>query len=191
MTQQSFGNSKKAFQAAAARLNQGIALLTLGRVDEAKEFLEEAVKRDPANPHAWYNLGLLHKNTSNAQAAVDAFRRVTEIDPNDADTWYFLGSAYSQTRQFPQAIDAFQHAIKLNPLHASAEFGLSRAYQQSGDVAHAREHLQRFQYITQNKLGTPIGLAYGGKGKNSLQEERPARLGKVPFAISVWFVAVT
>src|SRR6266550_7141763 len=199
MNQQSFAKALKAFQDAAtrdpkltaARLNQGIALLSLGRVDEAKEFLEEAVKRDPADPHAWYNLGLLYKNTSNAQAAVDAFRRVTEIDPNDADTWYFLGSAYSLTRQYPQAIDAFQHAIKLNPLHASAEFGLSRAYQQSGDVAHAREHLQRFQYITQNKLGSPIGLAYGEQGKYSLAEESRAAMEKVASAIPVRFVAVS
>ena len=199
MNQQSFAKALKAFQDAAmrdpkltaARLNQGIALLSLGRVDEAKEFLEEAVKRDSADPHAWYNLGLLYKNTSNAQAAVDAFRRVTEIDPNDADTWYFLGSAYSQTRQYPQAIEAFQHAIKLNPLHASAEFGLSRAYQQSGDVADAREHLQRFQYITQNKLGSPIGLAYGEQGKYSLAEESPAAMEKVPAAIPVRFVAMT
>ena len=199
MNQQSFEKALKAFQDAAARdpkltaarLNQGIALLSLGRVDAAKEFLEEAVKRDPADPNAWYSLGLLYKNTSDAQAAVDAFRRVTEIDPNDADTWYFLGSAYSQTRQYPQAIDAFQHAIKLNPLHASAEFGISRAYQQSGDVPHAREHLQRFQYITQNKLGSPIGLAYGEQGKYSLAEESPAAMEKVSAAIPVRFVAVT
>src|SRR5256712_1903763 len=198
MNQQSFKKALKAFQDAAARdpkltsarLNQGIALLSLGRVDAAKEFLEEAVKRDPQDGHAWYNLGLLYKNTSNAQAAVDAFRRVTEIDSNDADTWYFLGSAYSQTRHFPQAIKVFQHAIKLNPLHASAEFGLSRAYQQSGDVAHAREHLQRFQYIPQNKLGSPIGLAYGEQGKYSLAEESPAAMEKVASTIPVRFVAV-
>jgi len=198
MNQQSFEKALKDFQDAAARdpkltaarLNQGIALLSLGRVDAAKEFLEEAVKRDPQDAHAWYSLGLLNKNTSDAQAAVDAFRRVTEIDPDDADTWYFLGSAYSQTRQYPRAIEAFQHAIKLNPLHASAEFGLSRAYQQSGDVPHARERLQRFQYITQNKLGTPIGLAYGEQGKYSLAEESPAAMEKVASAISGRFVAV-
>ena len=95
---------------------------------------EEALKQDPKNPNAWYGLGMLSKNTSDAQAAINAFKHVTEIDPNDADTWYFLGTAYVQGKQFPQAIDAFEHALKLNSLHASAEFGLSRAYQQSGDV---------------------------------------------------------
>ena len=125
------------------------------------------------------------------QAAVDAFHRVTEIDPNDADTWYFLGASYAQNKQYPEAIDAFQHALKLNPLHASAEFGLSRAYQQSADLTHAREHLARFQYITQNKLGSPISLAYGEQGKYSLAEESPEMVQKVPPQIPVRFVDVT
>ncbi len=199
MNQQLFEKGLKAFQDAAAldpkleiaRLNQGIALLNLTRIDQAKQLLEEAVKKNPNDPHAWFNLGLLYKNSDNPQGAVDAFRRVTEIDPNDADTWYFLGAAYAQQKQFPQAIDAFQHALKLNPLHASAEFGISRAYQQSGDAAEARANLQKFQHITQAKLGSPIGLAYGDQGKYSLVEESPAVTLKVPPRIPVKFVDVT
>ncbi|MBZ5596977.1 MAG: FG-GAP-like repeat-containing protein [Acidobacteriia bacterium] len=199
MNQQLFEKALKNFQDAAAldptlqitRLNQGIALLNMGKVDAAKQLLEEAVKRDANDPNAWYNLGLLYKNSDNPQAAVDAFRRVTGIDPNDADTWYFLGTAYAQAKQFPQAMEAFQHALKLNPLHASAQFGLARALQQSGDAAGAREHLTRFQYITQNKLGAAISLAYGEQGKYSLAEEAAGAPEKVPSQIAVKFVDVT
>jgi tetratricopeptide (TPR) repeat protein len=199
MNQQLFEKALKAFEQAAAldpkfqiaQMNQGIALLNLGRIDGARKFLEQAVKQNSSDPHAWYNLGMLEKNSANSEAAVDAFRRVTEIDPNDADTWYFLGAAYAQNKQYPEAIDAFQHALKLNPLHASAEFGLSRAYQQSADLAHAREHLTRFQYITQNKLGSPISLAYGEQGKYSLAEESPEMVQKVPPQIPVRFIDVT
>src|SRR5712692_5182724 len=199
MNQQLFEKGLKAFQDAAAldpkleiaRLNQGIALLNLARVDAAKQLLEEAVRHDPNDPHGWFNLGLMYKNSDNPQAAVDAFRRVIEIDFNDANTWYFLGAAYAQIKQYVQAIDAFQHALKLNPLHASGEFGLSRAYQQSGDLNHAREHLQRFQYVTQKKLGFPISLAYGEQGKYSLAEESLAAAVKVPPQIPVKFGDVT
>jgi len=198
MNQQLFEKALKAFEQAAtldpkfqiATMNQGIALLNLGRVDVARKFLEQAVKENPRDSHAWYNLGMLEKNSANS-AAADAFRHVTEIDPNDADTWYFLGASYAQNKQYPEAIDAFQHALKLNPLHASAEFGLSRAYQQSADLAHAREHLTRFQYITQNKLGSPISLAYGEQGKYSLAEESPEMVQKVPQELQVRFVDVT
>ena len=199
MNQQLFEKALKEFKEAAeldpkleiAKLNQGVALLNLGHIDAAKPMLEQATKPDSNDPYAWYNLGLLYKNTGDAARAIDAFRHVTEIDPNDADSWYFLGAAYAQNKQYPEAIDAFQYALKLNPLHASAEFGLSRAYQQSGDLPHAREHLVRFQYVTQNKLGSPISLAYGEQGKYSLAEESPVAPVKVPPEIKVRFVDVT
>jgi tetratricopeptide (TPR) repeat protein len=199
MNQQLFEKGLKCFQQAAeldprlsiARLNQGIALLNLQKIDEAKAALEDALKQDPKNPNAWYNLGLLAKNTGEAQAAIDAFRHVVELDPNDADARYFLGSSYAQAKEFPQAIDAFQHALQLNPLHASAEFGLSRAYQQSTDIDHAREHLKKFQYITQNKLGAALSLAYGEQGQYSRAVEAPSAVLKAPAQIKVQFVDVT
>jgi tetratricopeptide (TPR) repeat protein len=174
-----------------ARLNEGIAYENLQKVDEAKAALEDALKQDPKNPSAWYNLGLLAKNMGDAQASIDDFKHVTEIDPSDADTWYFLGTAYVQAKQFPQAIDAFQHALQINPLHASAEFGLSRAYQQSSNVNDAREHLKKFQYITQNKIGAPMSLAYGEQGKYSRALESPQAPLKPPAQIKVQFVDVT
>jgi tetratricopeptide (TPR) repeat protein len=199
MNQQLFEKALKSFESAAAldpnlgmaKLNEGIALSNLGRVDEAKKLLDEAAKQDPKDPHVWYSLGMLDKNSSEPEAAVADFKRVIEIDDNDADAWYFLGTVHSQLKQFPQAIDAFEHALKLNPLHASAQFGLSRAYQQSGDTAHAREHLTRFQYVTQHKLGSAMSLAYGEQGKYSLAEESAAVVQKVPGQIPVKFVDVT
>jgi tetratricopeptide (TPR) repeat protein len=199
MNQQLFEKGLKYFEDAAAadpnlhvaKLNQGIALLSLARVDPAKKILEEAAKDDPKDPHVWYALGMLEKNSSDPQAAVDDFKRVIAIDDSDPDTWYFLGTVYSQLKQFSQAIDAFDHALKLNPLHASAQFGLSRAYQQSGDTPHAREHLTRFQYVTQNHLGAAMSLAYGEQGKYSLAEESRAATVKVLPQIPVKFVDVT
>jgi Flp pilus assembly protein TadD len=199
MNQQLFEKALKNFQQAAtldpkleiAWLNQGIAQLNLTRIEPARQLLEEATKVRPDDPRGWFSLGLLYKNSDHPQGAIDAFRRVTEIDPDDADTWYFLGAAYAQTRQFPLAIDAFQHALKVNPLHASAEFGIARAYQQSGDAAHSREHLAKFQHITQAKLASPIGLAYGDQGKYSLVEESPAATLKPAPQIPVKFLDVS
>jgi tetratricopeptide (TPR) repeat protein len=199
MNQQLFEKALKAFQDAAkldpklgsARLNQGVALLNLQRVDEAKKLLLEAVQSNAKDPHTWYNLGLLYKNSGDPQGSVEAFRSVTEIDANDPDGWYMLGTVYVQQKQFPPAIDAFQHALKLNPLHASAEFGLSRAYQHSGDTETARKHLKRFQYITQNKLGATMSLAYGEQGQYSRAEESIGANQSVPPAITVKFVDAT
>jgi len=199
MNQQLFEKALKDFQQAAeldpkltmARLNEGIALLNLQEIEQAKAALDDSIKQNPKIPNAWYNLGLLAKNTGDAPAAIDAFKRVIESDANDADTWYFLGASYAQAKQFPPAIEAFRHALQLNPLHASAEFGLSRAYQQSQETDHAREHLKKFQYITQNKLGAPISLAYGEQGQYSRAVEAPSAVLKAPAQIKVQFVDVT
>src|SRR5579884_1799211 len=199
MNQQLFEKALKYFEDASAadpnltvaKVNQGIALLGLARVEPANQILEVAAKENPKDPHVWYALGMLEKNSSDPQAAVEDFKHVIEIDDSDADSWYFLGTVYAQLKQFPQAIDAFDHALKLNPLHASAQFGLSRAYQQSGDTPSAREHLVRFQYITQHHLGAAMSLAYGDQGKYSLAEESPAVAEKVPSQIPVKFVDVT
>ena len=199
MNQQLFEKGLKAFEDAAktdpqlqiARVNQGVALLNLGKVDAAKQVLSAAAKENPKDPYAWYSLGLAEKNTNDSTGAVAAFRHVTEIDPDDPDAWYFMGTVYSQARQFPEAIEAFHHALQLNPLHASAEFGLSRALQQSGDTAGAHAELQKFQHITEAKLGTPISLTYGEQGKYSRAEESPAVVTNVPDAIPVQFVDAT
>jgi len=199
MNQQLFEKALKNFEAAStqdpslyiAKLNRGVALLNLQKIDDAKSLLEAAAKQDPKDANAWYNLGLLYKNTNETDKAAAAFRRVTEIDPNDADSWYFLASVYAQAKQYPQAIQAFEHALKVNPLHASAEFGISRAYQQSADPDHAREHLKKFQYIKDNKLGSPMSLAYGEQGKYSRAEETPGVVEKVPPQIPVKFVDET
>jgi tetratricopeptide (TPR) repeat protein len=199
MNQQLFEKALKSFTEAAAKdpgmrvvtLNLGVALMNLQRADEAKALLETAAKDDPTDAHSFYNLGLYYKNTSVPESAVKAFQRVAEIDPNDADTWYFLGSTYAQLKQFPEAVAAFEHALKLDPLHASAQFGLARAYQQSGQTDPAHEAMKKFQYITQNKLGSPISLIYGEQGKYSRAEDSPVAVQKVLPQIPVRFVDVT
>jgi tetratricopeptide (TPR) repeat protein len=199
MNQQLFEKALKSFEAAAASdpslevvaVNEGVALLNLQRLDEAKALLDKATKSNPKDAHAWYNLGLFYKNSSDGTAAVDAFHHVIEIDANDADSWYFLGSTYAQTKQFAEAIAAFEHALKLDPHHASAQFGLARAYQQSGQSDAAHEAMKKFQYVTQNKLGSPISLTYGEQGKYSRAEDSPVAEEKVLPQIPVKFVDVT
>ncbi len=199
MNQQLFEKALKAFEEAAANdpalevttVNRGVALLNLQRLDEAKTLLEKAVKSNPNDAYAWYNLGLLAKNTGDTDAAITDFHHARDVVGDDADIWYFLGSVYVQANQYERAINAFQQALLIDPHHASAQFGLARAYQQSGQVDAAHEAMKKFQYITQNKLGTPISLAYGEQGKYSRAEESPLAPQKVPPQIEVRFVDVT
>src|SRR6266853_2009459 len=176
----------------AARLNNiGVAYMNQQLFEKALKAFEEAAAKDPALEAAIVNCGVALLNLQRVDEAKALLEKEAKDNPKDADTWYFLGSTYTQLKQFPEAIAAFASALKLDPLHASAQFGLARAYQQSGQADPAHEAMKKFQYITQNKLGAPISLAYGEQGKYSRAEESPVAMEKVAAQIPVKFVDVT
>jgi tetratricopeptide (TPR) repeat protein len=174
----------------AARLNQGIALLDLQRCEEARRLLLEATELRPNNPRAWFNLGLLHRKLDETEQALAAFGRAAQLDPHDADARYFLAALHQTARQFDQAVASYRRALELNPFHVSAQFGLATTYQRLGYIEEARKHLDRFQRLTQDKLGGPIGTTYGDQGKYSLAEDAQLPAGSAAASIAVRFVLV-
>jgi len=73
-----------------ARLNLGIALLSQQKLVPARAALEEAARLLPNDPYAWYNLGLVYKDTGETEKAIGAFQHVVQLSP-EADAHYFLG----------------------------------------------------------------------------------------------------
>jgi len=197
MNQQRFAEAQKQFEGALkvqpeyalAKLNFGVSLLSQQKSEDAKKALLEATEKLPQDPYAWYNLGLVYKDIGEHQKAIEAFEHVTQIAPSEPDAFYFIGYLNTQLQKYDTAIAAFQSALSVFPFHASAEFGLARAYQRKGDGGRAREHLQKFQKITSQHLGTPFGAGYGDQGKFSLAEYSKNALLKAPAAIPVSFAA--
>jgi tetratricopeptide (TPR) repeat protein len=172
----------------AARLNQAIALYNLQRFEDARDILLELTATAEADAWAWYNLGLTYRYVGDPEQAIEAFDRVLDLNPDDADTHYVQGLMYVQLERFPDAIAAYQRAVDQVPYHASAEFGLARAYQRQGEGDLARQHLERFQLLTRENIGVPMGLAYGDQGRYSMAQEvgpmfeAPAETVTVQFA---------
>ncbi len=174
----------------AALLNEGIALLDLQRLDAAAQVLEEAAKQHPTSARAWFNLGLLYRKLDETDQALAAFQRVVQLDPNDADADYFLGALYQSAKKVDLAIASYRRALEINPYHVSAQFGLANAYQRLGNSDEARRQLDRFQMLTQEKLGAPVGTTYGDQGRYSLAENVLLPLGTAAKPIPVKLVPV-
>jgi tetratricopeptide (TPR) repeat protein len=199
MDRQEFKRALSAFDSAHAidssdlvpQLNRGIALLNLQK-DEAALPILQALAAGPGSHDArvWYNLGLLHRASGRLAPAMDAFQKVTELKPNDPDALYFLADLYQQQQQYDQAIAAYQTALSANPFHISSEFGLAQAYRRKGDAAQAREHFERFQQLSQKKLGLPVSRIYGEQGKLSLAQQITLE-SEVGPAIPVQFTLAT
>ncbi len=84
---------------------------------------------------------------------------------------------------------SLRRAIKLNPLHASAQFGLARTLQRAGQADKSREHLKRFQEMTQAKIATPLSAVYGEQGRYATVEDMRSAAAAVGPMIPVTFAA--
>ncbi len=172
-------------------LNMGIALLSMRRLNDAHNILAKSAQRDPQNPRAWFNLGLVERAAGNDGVAINDFEKVASIDPKDPATQYLIGSLYLQAKQYQQAISSFRNAIDLDAFNLPAEFGIAQAEGHTGDVNGALQYLNRAVHLTQTGLGRPASTAYGDQGKYSLAQEMRTPTEPAPAAIPVHFINVT
>ena len=68
-----------------ARANLGVALRSQGRLDEAQELLEDAIKNGDPYSHTRFTLGQVYQQLNQTDKAVEMFEEVMEMDPKDID----------------------------------------------------------------------------------------------------------
>ena len=187
---QKFVDARQADAAAVTPLiNEGLAYLYLRKLPEAEESLRKATTLDPASVRAWYGLGVTHFSGGNQDAALEAFKHALALDPKDPDVQYFVGTIYLSQKRYDDAVGDFNAALSVSPLHASAQFGLARALQREGKLDEAREHLKRFQEITQSKIGMLMSASYGEQGRYATVQDMLAPPASAGPMIPVKFVA--
>ena len=108
-----------------AQIGAGMALLRLGRVEQALACHQQAAVLAPdlADAHAAHALTLRQSGDPLASAA--ACRTALALAPERADLWLLLGGNLAFTGQFAEAADCHARAITLNPRSAEAWRDLS------------------------------------------------------------------
>lgn len=145
----------------AQRIYQGNDLYHSGKIPQSTEYYRLALKENPHNPKAHFNLGnSLYKNAMQIKASKENFvqggKRVTPDSlaglvfdeaaqsfaqvansVSDKDTlhraWHNIGNCYLQKKDFQQAVDAYKKSLKLNPKDEETRYNL----------AYALKHLQK------------------------------------------------
>lgn len=107
----------------AAACALALAGLTLQRnwTYRSEEALwSEATRRDPGNPRAWVNLGLLADRRRQPAEAERDFRKAAELGPHLPEAWRSLGSLLGRTGRLEQARTCLHKALELHPGFAAA-----------------------------------------------------------------------
>jgi predicted O-linked N-acetylglucosamine transferase (SPINDLY family) len=101
--------------AATALQIMGLALMRLGRHEEAEKLLRRLLERDPANAAVWVNLSTVQDTAGHLNEAIDSLTRALQIDPQRARAHFNLGLLLTKRQDWAQAERSFARAIELAP----------------------------------------------------------------------------
>jgi tetratricopeptide (TPR) repeat protein len=93
----------------------GYYLMAQGRVDEAAEHFQDALRINPNDLKALDNLGSYSLNHGRPEAAIEYFQRALRYDPGFLHAWIGMGSARERLGQFAEAIHCYENARRLAP----------------------------------------------------------------------------
>jgi protein O-GlcNAc transferase len=114
----------------------GVALISLGKNDEASENLEAALRLDPTYEEAYFNLGLVKQKTDRT-AAESHFLEALEADPDYADAHRELGWLLNEVEPSARAEYHLRRARELKPNDAWTRVYLGNLLWKRGDISAA------------------------------------------------------
>jgi tetratricopeptide (TPR) repeat protein len=111
----------------APTLREAHARSEEGRLAEAAQLYEAALRLDPRHARAHYNLGLVRLRSGRIDAAVGYFAAAIEEQPDFAEAHNAAGIALRMLGRHEEAIAHYQKALAVKPDYAEAENNLGTA----------------------------------------------------------------
>jgi len=125
----------------SAQINcwMGFQLQFSGRYEDARGYLEKALRLDPEYPATYYILGEALLKQQKARDSIPYFERAIELDADDTDARMALSQAWTGAGELPKALEILEAAEKSSPENAHVHFLLSRILFRLGNEGRAQE----------------------------------------------------
>ena len=122
----------------------GIALADLGRVPEAIQQFEKALRIDRTNATAYQNMGVVALRVDDLPRAEQFLGRALQLNPKMPLALNSMGVVYARKNDFPRAVDAWKRAVEIDPRQYDALFNLGLVAGRAGRRDEARKALNQF-----------------------------------------------
>jgi len=126
-----------------ARNNLGVALLKLGRYEEAEAQFRQAIGVKPSYPDAHFNLGTLLRWRGDVAGSETSLRRALKLSPAHLEARVSLGLTLTMLGRLSDAKDCFEKVLRVAPRHAGALFGLGQIAGSEGRFDEAESSFKR------------------------------------------------
>jgi tetratricopeptide (TPR) repeat protein len=105
---------------------------------------ERVLELDPDHAAAHINLGTLHYNRQDYQAAEAHYRCALKIDSRYALAHFDLGNVLDETGRVAEAIETYLTALQLAPTYADAHYNLALAFEKIKEPRKALQHWRAY-----------------------------------------------
>lgn len=121
-----------------ARIALGWAFVQVNKLDQAVEQYDNALKLDPNNEIAKYNLALVKIQRQDYNGARQDLEALQKENPRYLDVRATLGVLYNQIGQYKLAVPELEMVDAFDPGRVDVLYQLGIAYEKSGNEAKAK-----------------------------------------------------
>ena len=111
-------------------LEQGIDLVRRKRYEEAKDVFFRCIAENPKDAESFYQLGRVHANIGQMEAARSFCEQSIEINPLRAEVYYTLGLIHQESGNNKGAMELLKRSLFLEPEFVLAHVSLAMLYRQ-------------------------------------------------------------
>jgi len=139
----------------------------------AIDVLKEAMKQNPKNEGAIYELAFCYDQLDDAENAIKSYSDFIDENPYSFTSWYNLANAYSKNENYDKAIWAYDYCLLINEDFGPAFFNLGNAYLSQEKYKLAIENFEKCMEIDGDD---PVALCYIGEAYEQLDQLALAKM---------------
>ena len=126
-----------------ARDHLGLVLTSEGKLTEAIDLFNQALRANPKYGLGHYNLGCAFQLQGRIEEAIQQYQQAIEWQPDLARPHYNLGCILDSQGKFAEAIEQYQDALRLEPYASEVRNNLGTALASLGKLDEAIAQFQR------------------------------------------------
>ena len=132
----------KSPESGVPNLNYGFALMSAGRTDAGRPYVQRAVTLAPDLVQRYMRRAVNYAQSGRSTDAILAFHAVLVLEPRSAEAHYNLGVLYEERGMTEMAVNEYEAAVGLDPTAADAHNNLGILYFTLGERERAVTHLE-------------------------------------------------
>ncbi len=137
----------------------GVLLFSDGALEQARAYIEEAIRIRSDNYIYFNNLSLVCQAQQDLVPALTAARRAVDLAPSDVGALTTLGVCQQKSGDLSAATDSYEAALRIDPSAAQTELNLATVYLETGDTRRAEKHFRHVLSHPSHQVDAAIGLA--------------------------------